>query len=70
MSKMKKARKEKGLTLMQVAVKAGTYPSTISRIENGTCGVSPDLAKKLGAILGMDPAEIIFMDRAAPAAAA
>lgn len=70
MSKMKKVRRAKGMTLMQVAVKVGTYPSTISRIENGTCGVSPELARKIGTVLEMDPAEIIFIERAAQSAAA
>lgn len=63
MSKMKQARQSKGLTLLQLGNLVGAYPSTISRIERGSMGVSVDLAKRIAAVLEIDPAEIVFMER-------
>ena len=68
MSTMRDARKAKGLTLLELGSLVGVYPSTISRIERGLIGVSPDVAKRIGTTLGIDPAEIVFMDRKKEAA--
>lgn len=63
MSKMREARKAKGLTVVKLAVLVDMDPSSISRIERGIQGVTPQAAKRIGEVLGIDPAEIIFMDR-------
>jgi len=68
MSKIKAARKAKGLTILEVATLIGVTPGTISRVERGLQGMRPETAKRLAAVLGLDPAEVIFADRVAPQA--
>lgn len=63
MSKIKAAREAKGLTLRQVADLSGLDPSSVSRIERGVLGTRPDSARRLGAVLGIDAADIVFMER-------
>ncbi|MDD3675810.1 helix-turn-helix domain-containing protein [Thauera propionica] len=65
MTKIKAARKAKGLTVQDVATRCGITPGTVSRIERGLIGTSPETAKKLAAALGIDPADVIFVERAA-----
>jgi len=65
MTKIKAARKAKGLTVQDVATRCGITPGTVSRIERGLIGTSPETAKKLAAVLGIDPADVIFVERAA-----
>jgi transcriptional regulator with XRE-family HTH domain len=68
MSKMREARKAKKLTVVKLAILVGLDPSSISRIERGLHGVTPQTAKRIGEVLGIDPAEIIFMERKEEAA--
>lgn len=65
MTKLKAARKAKGLTVQDVARSCGITPGSVSRIERGLMGTTPETAKKLAAVLGIDPAEVIFVERAA-----
>lgn len=65
MTKLKAARKAKGLTVQDVAERCGITPGSVSRIERGLMGTTPETAKKLAAVLGIDPAEVIFVERAA-----
>ncbi|MCB1889694.1 MAG: helix-turn-helix transcriptional regulator [Rhodocyclaceae bacterium] len=63
MSKIRAARVAKGLTLRQVADMSGLDPSSVSRIERGLLGTRPDSARRLGAVLGIDAADIVLMER-------
>lgn len=65
MTKLKAARKAKGLTVQDVAERCGITPGSVSRIERGLMGTTPETAKKLAAVLGIDPADVIFVERAA-----
>lgn len=65
MTKLKAARKAKGLTVQDVAERCGITPGSVSRIERGLMGTKPETAKKLAAELGIDPADVIFVERAA-----
>lgn len=69
MNKIKAARVAKGLTLVEVATRANIAASSVSRVERGRMGLRPASAKRLAAVLGLDPAEVIFMERAEPARA-
>jgi transcriptional regulator with XRE-family HTH domain len=68
MSKMRDARRAKKLTVLKLALLVGLDPSSISRIERGIHGVTPAAAKRIGKVLEIDPAEIIFMERKEEAA--
>lgn len=63
MSKMKEARKAKGLTVLQLAAMVDLNPSSVSRIERGVNSARPAAARRIAAVLGMDPADIVFMER-------
>ncbi len=70
MNKIKSARIAKCLTLVEVATKAQIAPSSVSRVERGLMGLRPESAKRLAAVLDMDPADVIFVERAEPARSA
>lgn len=63
MTKMKQARQAKGLTLLQLAVQLDMNPSSVSRIERGVQSARPATARRIAAALGLDPADVVFMDR-------
>ncbi len=65
MTKIKAARKAKGLTVQEVAERCQLTAGTVSRIERGLMGTTPDTAKRLAEVLGLAPAEVIFVERAA-----
>ncbi len=65
MTKIKAARKAKGLTVQEVAERCQLTAGTVSRIERGLMGTTPDTAKRLAEVLGLAPAEVIFAERAA-----
>jgi transcriptional regulator with XRE-family HTH domain len=58
-------RKELGLSLADVARRAGCDISVLSRIENGIRGVSDALKPRLAAALETDPAELFAYEMAA-----
>ena len=49
MTPLRRVRKEQGKTLAEVAVAVGCDPSNLSRLELGTQGVTPVLAKLIAA---------------------
>jgi len=51
---LKKLRTEKNMTMKQVSTQAGIAESTYSLIESGNRRPSPEVAQKLGKILGFD----------------
>lgn len=51
---LKEKRKEKNLTMKQVAEMAGIAESTYSLIESGNRRPSPEVAQRLGECLGFD----------------
>jgi transcriptional regulator with XRE-family HTH domain len=64
MTKLRAARKALGLTVYDVAAQAHLAPSTVSKVERGLVGISPEPAKRLAAVLGIEPADVIFVERA------
>jgi transcriptional regulator with XRE-family HTH domain len=67
-SKLKAARKQLGLTVAQVADRAGVTVGFVSRVERGLVGVRPETAKRLAEVLSLDPADVIFAERVERAA--
>lgn len=47
------ARKDRNLSLEQVAVLTGIHPSHLSRVENGKAGLSDDNIHKLAEVYGV-----------------
>ncbi|EEG08211.1 helix-turn-helix transcriptional regulator [Pseudogulbenkiania ferrooxidans] len=60
MTPMKEARKRLGLTQNDLAKAVGASQAHISKLENGTEQVSPDLAKRLAVELGLDVVKILY----------
>lgn len=59
-SKLKEIRKEKGLTLEDLAKKLGTSRQTIHRYENGTItNIPPEKIELLARALGITPSELM-----------
>lgn len=54
----KKARLSKGLTQLQLSIKAGVYPNTYAKIERGEQDPSFATVKKLAKILDLDLSDI------------
>lgn len=57
-ARIKIFRNAYGLSLEQLAIKAGTTKSTISKIERGTMAVTEEWAKRIGAALDVEPGKI------------
>lgn len=66
-AKLRKARKDRGLTLQQVAESTGLAVSTISKAERGQLALSYEKVLKLGSALDIDMARL-FMVGDAPVA--
>ncbi len=66
-AKLRKARKERGLTLQQVAESSGLAVSTVSKAERGQIALSYEKVLKLGGALDIDMARL-FMVGDAPVA--
>jgi transcriptional regulator with XRE-family HTH domain len=47
-------RRKAGLTQEEVALKVGTSPAHLSRVENHELGLSDDMAARIGAVYGVD----------------
>jgi transcriptional regulator with XRE-family HTH domain len=52
-------RKQRGLTLQQLADSVGTTPQTIQRLETGNMSVSVDWLQRIAAALELTPAELL-----------
>ena len=60
---LKRLRKEKGLTLEELAERVGTSRQTVHRYENGTISnVPPERVKKLAAALDVSPSALMGWD--------
>ena len=57
--KLKKIRKEKGLTEEQLGAKVGVSHAMINRIENGTKDPSIALLVAIAEVLGVEPGELL-----------
>jgi transcriptional regulator with XRE-family HTH domain len=55
-NRVRKLRTDADLTLEQLAERAGTSHTQISRIETGARPLTPNMAKRLGNALGVNPA--------------
>src|SRR3954464_13555728 len=56
--KMRKLRKDKGLTLVEVAEKTGVAQATLSRIETGTMIGTVESHEKIAEVLGVGLSEL------------
>lgn len=54
MTKVRARRKEVGLSLLELALRSGVAPSTLSLVERGK-RCTQDTAQRVAAILGVDP---------------
>ena len=64
-AKIRKARKDKGLTLQQVAVRSGLAVSTVSKAERGQIALSYEKVLQLGKALEIDMTQL-FMTGSTP----
>ncbi len=65
-NKLRELRKEKGITLDELAAKIGTSKQTIHRYENGVINnIPPEKVEKLAAALGTTPSELMGWETAA-----
>lgn len=58
-NRLAEIRESKGLTQDELAERAGSTRQTIGRLERGSTRMSDRWMKRLGAILGVDPLEIM-----------
>ncbi len=61
------ARKAKGLKQVDLAEAIQTAQSTVSRIENGTSSITPQLATRLAAVLDVSEMALLYPHRTNPA---
>jgi len=60
-SRIREIRKEKGLTLQDVADRAGTTAQTIGRLETGMRTLSIKWVQRIATALGTDPGELLSL---------
>jgi transcriptional regulator with XRE-family HTH domain len=60
--KVKRLRKERVLTIRELADKAGVSKTTISNIENGQSEAYPSTIRKLARALDVTPSELVRQD--------
>ena len=63
-SRLRRRRRERGLTQEQLAIKAGTNQAVIQKIENGK-SLRPRKINEIAKVLGVNPAWLMFGDRSA-----
>jgi len=56
---IRKLRKERGFTLLQIATKLGTTPQTIQRLETGNMTVSIKWLEKIAEALDVSPSKLL-----------
>ena len=61
MTKIKQARMKSGMTVLQLAMKVGIDPSSMSRIENGKqqCRARARV-EKIAGVLGLELLDVVF----------
>ncbi len=65
-NKLRELRKQKGITLDELASRIGTSKQTIHRYENGIINnIPPEKVEKLAAVLGTTPSELMGWENAA-----
>ena len=57
--KIREFRRQRGLTLQQLAAKVGTTPQTVQRLETANMTVSTDWLERFAAAFGVHPADLI-----------
>jgi len=62
MDKVKRLRKERVLTIRELADEAGVSKTTISNIENGQSEAYPSTIRKLARALDVTPSELVRQD--------
>lgn len=62
MSPLQEARKQKGMTIYDLAKKAGIKAPTVSRIERG-CATTPRTAERLAKAVGISEEKVLYPER-------
>lgn len=62
MTALKRLRKQRGLTARAVARQAQVSPGFLSHLEQGKKGMSVATARRLAAVLGVEPGALMFPD--------
>jgi DNA-binding XRE family transcriptional regulator len=57
---IREIRKQRGLTLQQLADQVGTTPQTIQRLETGSMSVSVDWLERIASALKLAPADLLL----------
>ncbi len=59
MGKLKELRQRRVLTLHELGERSGVSYNTVWRLENGKTGAQPRTIRKLAAVLGVEPEELV-----------
>ncbi len=62
-AKLKNLRRRRVLTLRELEEESGVSYNTIWRLENGYTDARPSTIRKLAASLGVEPGELIVMEK-------
>jgi len=65
-SKIRRLRKQRGLTVLRLAAKIGRHPQTVTNIEGQSREASEVLISQIAQALGVDPTEIVCEDEPQP----
>jgi transcriptional regulator with XRE-family HTH domain len=57
--RLKELRRQKVLSMRELEEISGVSYNTIWRLENGLTGAQPRTIRKIAAVLGIDPAELL-----------
>ena len=59
MEKLKELRRRRVLSMEELAKRAGVGRNTVWRLEHGVMGAQPRTIRKLAAVLGVEPEELV-----------
>jgi transcriptional regulator with XRE-family HTH domain len=65
--KLRELRQRRVLTLHELEERSGVAYNTIWRLENGRSGAQPRTIRKLAAALGVDPEELVKVQKSSDA---
>ena len=65
--KLRELRQRRVLTLHELEQRSGVAYNTIWRLENGKSGAQPRTIRKLAAALGVDPEELVKVQKSSDA---
>ncbi len=59
MKRFRELRRQKVLSMRELAEQSGLNYNTIWRLENGLTGAHPRTIRKIAGVLGVDPSELV-----------